>query len=158
MELLNEEGKLNFVICLFLPLEKMVSGGLICLHKLAYKLADRGHNVYIFCEPEYPHENIKIIPSVVEFHDGGFIHGYSWDPFNFPLENTISIYPQITRFNPFNTKYVVRWILYDTQKDIEDTYGENDTYFNYLNFNTLSFISVSFRLVSNAKSLFIIQS
>lgn len=140
MELPYKEGKLNFVIDLFLPLEKMVSGGLISLHRLAYKLAERGHNVFIFCEPEYPHQNIKVIPSNVEFAEGGFIQQYSWEPFNFPNKNTISIYPQITHHNPFNTEHVARWILYDTQKEIEDTYGNDDVYFNFLNFKTFKLV------------------
>jgi hypothetical protein len=144
MELPYKEGKLNFIIELFLPLEKLMSGGVISLHKLAYKLADKGHNVFIFCEPEYPHPNINVIPASVEFADGGFINGYHWEPFTFPIKNTISIYPQITRHNPFNTNNVVRWILYDTQKEIENTYGDNDIYFNYLNFKT-------FRLVPERK-------
>lgn len=147
MELPYEEGKLNFIINLFLPLKRTTTGGLISLHRLAYKLAERGHNVFVFCEPEYPHENIKIIPGKVEFpgEEGvGFIGVSTWEQFNFPIENTISIYPQITYNNPFNTKHVVRWILYDTQKEIEDTYGDNDIYFNYLNFKT-------FRLVPERK-------
>lgn len=136
MNLVYEEGKLNFVIELFLPLERMMSGGLMVLHKLAYKLAERGHNVYIFCDPEYPHPNIKTIKSEVRFDSSGFIQQYEWEGFNFPIKNTISIYPQITYHNPFNTEHVARWILYDTQKEIEDTYGENDVYFDYSNFET----------------------
>jgi hypothetical protein len=140
MELTYEEGKLNFIIELFLPLEKMMSGGLMVLHKLAYKLAERGHNVYIFCDPEYPHPNIKTIKSEVRFDPSGFIQQYEWEGFNFPLKNTISIYPQITYHNPFNTEHVARWILYDTQKEIEDTYGENDVYFDYSNFKTFRLV------------------
>lgn len=140
MDLQYEEGKLNFVIELFIPLERMMSGGLVVLHKLAYKLAERGHNVYIFCEPEYPHPNITVIPSNINLNTTGFIGLYNWEPFNFPLKNTISIYPQITYHNPFNTMHVSRWILYDTQKEIEDTYGENDVYFNYLNFKTFKLV------------------
>ena len=105
------------------------------MHKLAYLLADKGHNVYIFCQPEYPHNNIKIIPSQI-VKEEGFIQNYSWEGFSFPINNTVSIYPQITRGNPFNTIHNTRWILYDTEKDIEEHYGENDVYFNYGNFKT----------------------
>lgn len=140
MEIKYEHNKLNFIIDLFFPLGKMLTGGLIVLHKLAYKLAERGHNVYIFCEPDYPHENIKVIKSYVEFEDYKFVQNYGWEQFGFPLQNTIAIYPQITPGNYFNTKHVARWILYDTQREIESTYGENDVYFNYLNFNTFKLV------------------
>ena len=140
MELPYEEGKLNFVINLFLPLERIITGGLIVLHKLAYKIAERGHNVFIFCEPEYPHKNIKVIPGEIKLNQEGFIGLSKWEPFNFPIKNTISIYPQITFNNPFNTNHVARWILYDTQKEIEDTYGENDVYFNFSNFKTYKLV------------------
>lgn len=140
MNLPYEEHKLNFIVELFIPFEKMLTGGLMVLHKLAYKLAEKGHNVYIFCEPEYPHPNIKVIPSSLTFDESGFIQQYSWEEFTFPIENTISIYPQITRHNPFNTNHVTRWILYDTQKEIEDTYGDSDVYFNYMNFKTFKLV------------------
>jgi hypothetical protein len=102
---------------------------------LAYLLASKGHNVYTFCEPEYPHENIKVIPAtLVDQH--GFIENFTWESFHYPLHKTVSIYPQICRGNPFNTIHVARWILYDTEYEIEQFYGENDVYFNYGNFKT----------------------
>ena len=51
--------KLNFIINLHLSIKEMRNGGLMVLHKLAYELANRDHNVYIFSEPYYPHPNIK---------------------------------------------------------------------------------------------------
>ena len=56
--------------------------------------------------------------------------------FTYPIDKTISIYPQITRGNPYNTKHVGRWILYHTEKEVENLYDENDVYFNYANFST----------------------
>lgn len=135
MILKNENNKLNFILAIFTPFSKALTGGIVAMHKLAYKLANYGHNVYIFCEPEYPHENIKIIPSKLTMEEG-FVQSYSWESFTYPLHTTISIYPQITRGNPFNTTHVARWILYDTEIDIENLYGENDIYFNYGNFKT----------------------
>ena len=92
----SEHGKINFILALFTPFSKALTGGIVAMHKLAYKLANYGHNVYIFCEPEYPHENIKIIPSKLTMEEG-FVQSYSWESFTYPLHTTISIYPQITR-------------------------------------------------------------
>ena len=132
MEISYEEGKLNFILDLFFPLEKMMTGGLVVLHKLAYKLAEKGHNVFIFCEPEYPHPNIKTIRSEVKTEENSFIINYSWESFNFPVKNTVAIYPQITYHNPFNTKHVTRWILYDTQKEIEEKLTKYENELNSL--------------------------
>ena len=130
-----DENRLNFIIYLFTPFAEAMTGGLVALHKLAYKLAERGNDVFIFCEPEFPHPNIHIISST-KTYDVEFVQGHTWEPFSYPLHKTISIYPQITRGNPFNTKYVTRWILYDTQLDIESDYGIEDDYFFYGDFKT----------------------
>jgi hypothetical protein len=140
MNLEYKKGELNFIIQLFEPLTEMSSGGYIALHRLAYKLAERGNDVQIFCEPGYPHPNIKVINSTVTYTNGGLMQNYTWEGFHYPLKNTISIYPQTSWYNSFNTEHVVRWILYDTQQEIESTYGENDVYFNYLNFNTFKLV------------------
>lgn len=135
MELKNEIGKLNFVLALFTNYGQALTGGIVAMHQLAHKIALRGHNVYIFCEPEYPHENIHTIPSSLVYSEG-FLNNYQWEGFSFSYENTIAIYPQIQRGNPFNTIHVVRWILYDTEKEIEKDYGKDDVYFNFGNFKT----------------------
>lgn len=135
MVLSDDPKKLNFILGVFTTFNQALSGGLLAMHKLANLLAKSGHNVYIFCEPEYPHPNIKTIPSEITKNEG-FMSQYSWENFFYPSNKTISIYPQIFRGNPFNTEHVVRWILYDTEKDIEQNYGENDVYFNYGNFKT----------------------
>lgn len=134
MELAND-NKLNYIIYLFTSFAEAMTGGLVALHKLAYKLAERGNNVYIFCEPEFTHPNIYVIPSE-KIYDVEFIQSHTWYPFTYPLYKTIAIYPQITRGNPFNTQYVVRWVLYDTQLDIESDYGSDDEYFFYGDFKT----------------------
>jgi hypothetical protein len=135
MNIKNDEGKLNFVINLHHEYARAMSGGIVALQTLAYKIAERGHNVYIFCKPEYPHENIHVIPSK-SVYTKGFLEGYEWEAFNYPLNTTISILPQITRGNPFNTIHTARWILYDTEWEIEKDYGDNEVYFNYGNFKT----------------------
>lgn len=131
----SQPGKINFVMALFTPFSKALTGGIVAMHKLANLIANKGHNVYIFCQPEYPHQNIKVIPSTITSEEG-FVQNYSWESFTYPLYETVSIYPQITRGNPFNTPNVARWILYDTEFNIEENYGENDIYFNYGNFKT----------------------
>lgn len=135
MYLSHKEWKLSFLIGLFTSLKDEITGGVIVMHKLAYMLADRGHNVYIFCEPAFPHENIKVLKSSKLGQDG-FISYFTWEPFTYPLYSTISVFPQTTRGNWFNTPNVARWILYDTEKDIEETYGSDDVYFNFGSFKT----------------------
>lgn len=132
---LKNNGKLNFVIDLFLPLDKYMSGGNMAMHMLANHLAVAGHNVYIFCEPFYPHENITVIPSTVHIVTG---HKYNctWEPFNFMLNNTISIYPEHSRGNKFNTVHNVRWIMYHTTREDENGFGEDDYIYNFGNFKT----------------------
>ena len=132
---LPSDDKLNFIVGLHVGFDKVLTGGIVALHKLAYNLASRGQRVYMFCQPEYPHENIGIIKSV-----GNRINEleteWSWETFHYPIDKTISIYPQIIRGNPYNTKHVARWVLYHTEKPIEELYGEDDVYFNYGNFKT----------------------
>ena len=132
---LPDENKLNFLVGVHVNFAQVLTGGVVAIHKLAHNLAKTGHNVFTFCEPEYPHENIRVIKS----------HGkklnddeteWSWESFQYPLNKTISIYPQIIRGNPYNTKHVSRWVLYHTEKFIEDQYGDEDVYFNYGNFKT----------------------
>lgn len=135
MKLIHEDGKITFVFAIFNPFAKTLTGGVVAMHKLAYLLAEKGHIVYIFCKPEYPHENIYTIPCQVTWTEG-FVEMYNWEGFSYNTHRTVSIYPNITRGNPFNTKHVARWIMYDTEWDVEQQYEESDVYFNYGNFKT----------------------
>jgi hypothetical protein len=132
---LPDENKINFLVDVHVNFSQVLTGGVVAMHKLAYNLAKKGHNVFTFCEPEYPHENIKVIKSF-----GNRLNDleteWSWETFHYPIEKTVSIYPQIIRSNPYNTKHVSRWILYHTEKPIEELYDENDVYFNYGDFKT----------------------
>lgn len=132
--IIENNGKLNFIIGIHSSIDEDMTGGTLVLHKLGYDLAVYDYNVYIFTKPLYEHKNIKIIPGQFYYNDGNTIS--SWENFTFPLNNTIAIYPQITIGNPFNCKYVVRWILYHTKEEIEKTYGIDDVYFNFGNFKT----------------------
>lgn len=132
---LPNNDKLNFLVAIEVQYGQALTGGIVAMHKLAYNLADRGHNVFTFCNPEYPHENIKVIPSeIVNINETE--KKVEWGLFNYPVKKTISIYPQIIEGNPHNTLNVARWILYHTESKIEQTYGNEDVYFNFGNFKT----------------------
>lgn len=133
MNLLDNEN-LNFIIFSFFPYQSDMTGGNIVMHKLSYELANRGCNVYVFVEPEYKHENIHVIESSYIFDNNNTTH--IWEPFNFPMAKTISIYPSMSIGNPLNTHHVCRWILYHTAQEIENSWGENDEYFNFGDFKT----------------------
>jgi hypothetical protein len=132
---LPDEDKLNFLVGVHVGFGDVLTGGVVAMHKLAHNLAKTGHNVFMFCQPEYPHENIKVINSQAKKLNDHETQ-WTWEVFHYPLNKTISIYPQIIRGNPYNTQHVSRWILYHTERPIEELYGENDVYFNYGNFMT----------------------
>jgi len=144
---LKNNGKLNFIIYIHTTFGEALTGGLMVLHYLAYVLAKKGYNVYIFCKTPYPHENIHKIKSF-KFTENGLTKR-GWEQFTYHTDNTVSIYPEGIKGNPFNTKHVARWILYDTKKDIEETYGENDVYFNYGNFRTYKNVNLRQLTVHN---------
>ena len=133
-----KNNKLNFIINLHLSIKEMRNGGLMVLHKLAFELANKGNNVYIFTEPYYPHPNITTIPS--ERKNPNWLSNNA-EHYTFTLpdltpSNTISVYAEIQEGNPYKTKYNTRWILYNTNHQIESTWGEKDVYFNISNFKT----------------------
>lgn len=135
IELPNDPGKINFIVAVHVNFANVLTGGVVAMHRLAYMLAERGHNVFMFTHPEYPHPNIKVINSwKTSTHE--FVEFYAWDQFSFLYKNTVVIYPQIARGNPVGAAHVVRWLLYDTEKLLEDAYGENDVYANFGNFKS----------------------
>jgi hypothetical protein len=136
MELLNNPDKLTFIIDTLSSFSFPKSGGSIATHKLAYELAERGHNVYIFNSPFYAHKNIHIIPTEAFPNDDGWNSTFNWEGFSFNPERTISVYTQITWGNPFGVKHVARWILHDYDPEIWKTYGNNEIFFNYGTFKT----------------------
>ena len=125
--------KLNFIINLHLSIKKMRNGGLIVLHKLAFELANKGHNVYIFTEPYYPHPNITTIPS--KRKDPNWLSNnaehYDFILPNLPLNQTISVYAEIQGGNPYKTKHNTRWILHDPPTQIKNTWSNTDYYFDW---------------------------
>ena len=134
MELISSEDKLTFIVDTLSSFAFPKSGGSIATHKLAYELAERGHHVYVFNQPFYLHENIRVIPTEAFSDNDGWSSRYNWEGFSFNPQKTISVYTQITWGNPFSTKHVARWILHDCDSEIWKTYGQNEIFYNYANF------------------------
>jgi hypothetical protein len=134
MILKNEEGKLNFIIDTLCSIGFEHKGASFAVHRLAFEIASRGHNVYVFNEPFYQHENITVIPTTQTQHDNGWYSSYVWEGFSFNYENTVTIYTQNTWSNPFGTKYNCRWILHDYNESQWKTYGQDDVIYNYGSF------------------------
>jgi hypothetical protein len=131
MELLSTPDKLTFIVDTLPSFSFPKSGGSIATHKLAYELAERGHNVYVFNLPFYFHKNIHVIPTQAFPDEKGWTSTFNWEGFSYNINRTISVYTQITWGNPFNTTHVARWMLHDYDPDILKTYGQNEIYFNY---------------------------
>jgi len=132
MILKSDENKLTFIVNTMISIGLENRGASFALHKLAYEIALNGHYVYVFNEPKYPHKNVKVIPTqITEMFDDGWRNNFNWEGFNFNLNSTISIFPQTTYGNPFNTIHNVRWVLHDYSQEQWDTFDVNDIIFNY---------------------------
>lgn len=110
-------------------------GGSIVMHKLAFELAIRGHYVYIFNEPIYPHENIKVIKSTKFEKDNGWWYTFTWEGFVYEQNRTVSIYPNITWENPFGSDNVTRWVIGDTDEQQVSTWKQTDYICNFGTFH-----------------------
>ena len=132
MNLRWDDNKITFIVDTMTSIGLETKGASFALHKLAYEIALKGHYVYVFNEPKYPHENIGIIPTkIIETFDDGWSNQFIWESFGFNLKNTVSIFPQTTPGNPFNTIHNVRWVLHDYSKEQWDTFNTEDIIFNY---------------------------
>ena len=128
------EDKLTFIIPIRWNFKDKLTGGLVAIHILAYKLAERGHIVYTFCKnPQYPHKNTHYIP--VKNLDN---NRYQFQKFTYNPQKTVVIYDQIEHGNPLGIPNVTRWLLYNSQKPLEDMWSKNDVIFNYAGFTTIS--------------------
>jgi hypothetical protein len=130
-----EYGKLNFIIDCRHSFGESLSGGIVVLQKLALDLIELGHNVYIPTLPMYSDKIIEI-PTYGRTNNNYVNSSFGYDVFEYPIDNTIAIYPEITCGNPYNTKYVVRWLLYDTKENVENTWSNTDFIYNFANFKT----------------------
>lgn len=131
MILKNEEGKLTFIIDTLCSIGLEHKGASFAVHKLANEIALRGHNVYVFNEPFYPHENINVIPTMKFVKDNGWWANFSWEEFSYNPQKTVTMYTQITWGNPFGTINNCRWILHDYEKPQWETFGQEDIIYNY---------------------------
>ena len=130
----NSEEKVNFIIDTLCSIGFENKGGSFAVHRLAEEIAKRGHNVYIFNDPFYPHENIRVIPTRQNKHNNGWYSTYEWEGFSFNPEKTVSIYTQNTWGNPFGTRHNCRWILHDYDESQWSTFSETDLIYNYGSF------------------------
>jgi hypothetical protein len=115
---------IEFIVCIGINFNEILTGGTIVFHKLAFDLAKRGHKVYIFTKPEYPHPNI-----IVSEYSFANISNIKFD------ENKTVIIPPFNWKNNTNIKHVVRWALYHIPNEFMQNIDENDEIFNFANFN-----------------------
>ena len=134
---LKNNGKLNFVFYCHYNFSEVLTGGILAVHYLAYQVAKKGHNVYMFTEPHYKHENIHTLKSWVE---GKFMEDASinkqgevrkWERFSYYHNNTIAVYTQDTYSNPLGISNVARWMVYTPQDHIRKTWKDTDYIFTY---------------------------
>jgi hypothetical protein len=112
---------MNFYI--YSPGFKEHVGGIMVLHNLAKDLIDLGHNVKMYIEN-------------MENNKNNFCNNFITTSDIIDTENYITIYPEIIKYNPLNTKKVIRWILcelgiFDGNKDIYNTWSKNDLVYYY---------------------------
>jgi hypothetical protein len=116
-------SQITFVI--YAPDRKPNVGGHVVIHMLIKKLADAGHEVWTTCKPLFPCR-AKIIGSK-RINDK-----IVWDTTMLSKKNYVAVYPETIKGNPLMAKNVVRWILYHTRPDIEETWSLDDHYFYYV--------------------------
>ena len=133
MILKSDNEKLTFIVDTLCTIDFRHKGGSYAIHKMAFELAERGHYVYVFNEPIYPHRNIEVIPTTRIPHDNGWWGDFNWEPFSYNPLRTVSLYTQITWGNPFNTLHNARWFLDNFEPAKWDSY-KNDEIYNYGSF------------------------
>jgi hypothetical protein len=116
---------LEFIISINVNFSQVLTGGVLVLHKLAYEIANKGYQVTIFTDPEFPHENIRVMK------------GMSENNLDFPYnpEKTVII-PSIDWKNNSNIKNVARWVLYHIDSNLLKNVDEKDEFFNFGTFNS----------------------
>lgn len=127
---LNQNNKITFIIDSLCTIGFPFKGATYAIHKLAYELAFRGFNVYMFNEPMYPHENIGVIKTSKDSNDGGWTANFTWEHFSYDPNRTVTIYTNLTWGNPFNTVYNCRWFLSDYDEDKWESH-KNDYIYNF---------------------------
>lgn len=113
---------MNFVI--YAPGEYTpYGGGCIALHKLCHNIASLGEKAYIYTDstnPDYLGQKVSLDEARELCKDG------------------IAIYPEVCIGNPFESKKVMRWILYYVRANgLYGIFGENDLIYLYAPIYTL---------------------
>jgi len=143
MVYLKDNGKINFILYCHYNFKEVLTGGILATHYLAYQIAKKGHNVYIFTEPHYKHENIHTLKSwrVERFIEDGTTgkegERRQWEQFSYPTSKTVVVYNQDTYSNPLGIPNVSRWMLYTPQSHILKTWEKSDSIFTYGNQTSL---------------------
>ena len=114
----------KIIFAVYLSGRKENTGGHVVLHKLVKMLADMGEEVWINCQPLYEC-NANIITKSTR--DGKEILDLSFSS----GKDLVAIYPESVKGNEFKANHIVRWILYHTKSEIEDTWNPTDEYFYY---------------------------
>lgn len=130
---LNEGEKITFLIDTLCSIGFPYKGGSYAIHKLAYEIASSGYSVYVFNEPMYPHENIKVISTNKFTDNDGWSASFSWENFSYNPDKTVTIYTNMTWGNPFNTIHNCRLFLSDYEEDKWET-QKNDYIYNFGSF------------------------
>jgi len=144
--ILKSEDRLTFLVEVHVtpPLDlskgkESWRGGDLVIHKLAYKLAERGQRVVIFTPPLFPHKNISVLESFKVDANNPEHDGADWnlpEILQYPKKETIAVYPEIQPAQPFNTKYITRWFLSDDNNYSTWRDNPNDAYFNFSTWKT----------------------
>lgn len=134
MILKNSNERLTFIIDSLCTIGFEYKGGSFAIHKLSFELARRGHFVYMFNEPIYPHKNIEVIKTKRIPQDDGWWSIFEWEGFSYDQDRTISIYSNLTKQNYFGTKNNVRWFLDNCEDGEFQYFSEDDVISNFGSF------------------------
>tara|TARA_R110000822_G_scaffold118493_1_gene251226 strand:- start:178 stop:1131 length:954 start_codon:yes stop_codon:yes gene_type:complete len=139
----KDNGKINFILYCHYHFGEVLTGGILAMHYLAFQLAKKGYNVYMFTEPYYDNENLHSIKSwrVGRWLEDGAISGegeaQQWEQFTYPINKTVVVYDQDAYHNALGINNVARWMLHTPQSHIMETWGESDSIFTYGDQETL---------------------
>jgi hypothetical protein len=102
----------------YTPHKEHMCGGHLVVHRFIKILADLGHMVILNREPLFQCNHILMNNKDIK---------------KFISENndTVAIYTEHIKNNPFKATHVIRWILYHTNELIEQTWKPSDIYFYY---------------------------
>lgn len=115
---------IEFIILIDVNFSQVLTGGVLVTHKLAYELANRGHKVHIFTNPEYPHPNIivnqySLLNDLIEKCD----------------QDKTVIIPFFDWKNNTKIKNIARWALYHINQEQMSNVEDYDEIFNFGTFN-----------------------